>query len=958
MCRHTCFILRSLILIVLLLCAGIRGFATHLRAAEVTVEQPDCSKPRTFRVTVTVYMNTTSGTAFGGNSLTDGHINFGDGTIQLIPFVQPTVRPDLGTNVSVASYSVEHTFPSVGMYRINYYERDRNAGVVNLVNSFDVALSTYVDVYINPSLGCNTYPRLTIAPVDRTCPGVAFFHNPGAYDDDGDSLSYALTVPASDINQPAEGYRDPDNSAFYTAYATANETDDGPPEFFIDKVSGLITWNAPEIQGEYNIAFQIIEWRRDPVTETYQILSVTVRDMQIVVEDCQNRRPELIIPADTCIEAGTDLNKQILGMDPESNPVKIEAISDLFDLAAMPASVVPDPAAYVPSDPPAVMEFNWSTDCSHVREQAYQVVFRIIDDSPYGTNLVTYKTWRIRVIAPAPEWKSAEPDLINRHAVLEWEPYGCANAEKIQVWRKVGTAGYDPDICAAGLPGFLGYELVQELDAGETAFTDTNDGKGLVVGARYCYRLLAVFPQPEGGRSYVSEEVCVGPILIDAPLVTEVSVTKTDGKDGAVRVGWWSPLEIDRTQFPGPYDYEVYRGEGLTAESPLVNVSGRITDTTFTDTGIDTKNKAYNYRIVLYSNAQNNPDYFPIDTSATASTVWLEGDPGDERIILDWLAEVPWSNVAVENRRHLIYRGEPGMGAAALELIDSVDVTINGPHYVDNGEFEGMRIDPGTQYCYRVVTRGSYGNDKTGLLENSSQMVCLYPENDLLPCPPVVMVQGLDCDAFIQEQNCNDPELSNTLAWNAPAEGCRADIEWYNLYASTPEGEFEMIGTQIRDTFYVDAGLTSLARCYRVEAVDGLGRVSELSEMACGDNCPYFELPNVFTPNGDGCNDNFSAWYDPGSAGGEELPCAMTSVTRCPRFVKEVRLEVFNRWGQEVYSFSSASEGTVHIAWDGKDNDGEMLEPAVYYYIAQVEFDVLDPDRKSHRYKGWVQLIR
>jgi len=195
--------------------------------------------------------------------------------------------------------------------------------------------------------------------------------------------------------------------------------------------------------------------------------------------------------------------------------------------------------------------------------------------------------------------------------------------------------------------------------------------------------------------------------------------------------------------------------------------------------------------------------------------------------------------------------------------------------------------------------------------------------------------------------------------WSRPEEGCREDIVWYNLYASsTPEGEFEMIGTQIRDTVYLEEGLSSLARCYRVEAVDGLGRVSELSEVVCSDNCPYFELPNVFTPNGDDCNDKFSAWYDPGTVGGEELACPVTNVRRCPRFVKEVRFKVYNRWGQEVYNFSSVTEGTINLEWDGVGNDGTPLASAVYYYIAQVEFDVLDARRRSQQYRGWVQLIR
>lgn len=923
-----------------------------MRAADIHVKREDCSS-LTFTFTLNVYLNANSLVPFG-----DLLFYFGDGETAHIPDQLSTPRPDLGPGISSVTYSLTHTYQQPGFYQAGYSEENRNAGVVNIPFSSNTPLCIYVDLYVGPLMGCNDFPELIIPPVDRTCPRVTFFHNPGAYDSDGDSLSYALTTPSYALGAFVGGYKDPDEPDFYTNYPTANEAGTGPPDFSIDPVTGLITWDAPELQGEYNIAFQIIEWRRNPATLQYEKLSATVRDMQIVVDDCENRRPDLIVPSDTCVEAGTVLSKRILGVDPESDPVKIEAFSELLEDTEFGASVVPDPAVLSPSAPPAVLDFDWTTDCLHVREQPYQVVFKITDESPLGTNLVTYKTWRIKVIAPAPEWRNADLNLIHRHAMLQWEPYRCENAVKIQLWRKVGTAGFEPSICSTGLPGFLGYELVGEFDPQQTSFTDTNGGKGLAVGAQYCYRLVAVFGMPGGGTSYASRELCLGPILIDAPLITEVSVSKTHFQQGEVKVGWWRPLEISATQFPGPYEYEVYRAEGFTAESVPVNISGRITDTTFVDVGINTEEKVYNYRIVLYSNTENDSNYYPLDTSAVASTVRLEGSPGEQRIILDWSAEVPWSNVAAENRRHLIYRGERGIPEDQLDLIDSIDVSIHGQHYVDNGKFESLPIDPNMQYCYRIITRGTYGNDKVGLLENSSQMVCLYPENELVPCPPLLSVRGLDCDLFTESETCGQSVFDNTVMWSGPPDGCREDIVGYNLYASSAVlGEFEPVAMLLRDTFYVEQGLYSLARCYRVAAVDALGRVSELSEPVCSDNCPYFELPNVFTPNGDACNDRFSTWYDPAPAG-EEVSCPVANVTRCPRFVKEVQLKVFNRWGQEVYNFSSSTDGTIYIEWDGRTNDGTTLTAGVYYYIAQVQFDVLDPQRRTRQYNGWVQLIR
>src|SRR5688572_22070644 len=82
--------------------------ATHLRSGDLSVEQT-CNS-LTFKITLTVYLNTTSRTQFGGgNDKNDGHIDFGDGTYQLIPGGIPvTARPDLGPNIGVAVYTVWH----------------------------------------------------------------------------------------------------------------------------------------------------------------------------------------------------------------------------------------------------------------------------------------------------------------------------------------------------------------------------------------------------------------------------------------------------------------------------------------------------------------------------------------------------------------------------------------------------------------------------------------------------------------------------------------------------------------------------------------------------------------------------------------------------------------------------------------------------------------------------------
>ena len=347
--------------------------ATHLRAADIRIE-PVCGSPRTFAITIVAYLNTQSNTRFGTNS----EVIFGDGSSVRIPITTATARPDLGLNIAVATFNVTHTYPTNGNYTITYIERDRSSGILNIVNSDDVPYVTFVNFTIDPINGCNNVPFLSVPPLDRACFKSAFFHTPGAYDVDGDSLSYELSIPA---NSPTtfSNYTPPNNSRFYSNFNIGNEDENGPPLFTIDPVSGLLTWDAPGRIGEYNIAFKIIEWRKDSTTSQYRKLSTTTRDMQIVVEECQNIRPSLTIPADICVEAGTSIDELIRGMDQDNDAVKIEVFSELIDFAPskIPAIYLPNPAVFLPSDPPAELRFQWQTDCMHVRQQPYQVVFKI-----------------------------------------------------------------------------------------------------------------------------------------------------------------------------------------------------------------------------------------------------------------------------------------------------------------------------------------------------------------------------------------------------------------------------------------------------------------------------------------------------------------------------------------------------------------------------------------------------
>lgn len=918
--------------------------ATHIRSADLKVERT--ANPLIYKITVIIYSNTTSSTPPG----IGGNVYFGDGNSVYVGVQNVVIRPDLGENIGVSTYIINHTYPAHGSYQVSYIEGDRSAGIINMDNAGDQRYMSYI-TFDTRYMATNTLPTLNISPLDKACRFNTFTHNPGATDGEGDQLKYRIVVPRGDFVE-ISSYKHPNDPIFYGNFNTGNETGTGPPTFSIDENTGTITWDAPDMAGEYNIAFEIAEYRIDPVTEQPVLISTTVRDMQIVVEDCGNVRPTLNAPANVCVIAGTHLNRTVKGFDHEKGLVKMEAISDVFNFPPeqSPATFSPFPPDYRSADPYDSINFSWQTECGHVRARAYQVVFRIADKPPHDVPLVTLDSWNITVMAPPPVWRNPVLDLSERHAKLRWESYACENADKIQIWRRVDSYPYNQGNCATGMPKTLDFDLIAEVDPTDTVFIDTNNGRRLVDGAQYCYRLVALFNQVTPAYSKMSPEFCFDPIETDAPVITHVSVEKTSEKDGEVRVSWRSPFAINATQFPKPYQYHVFRADGFSGEENIAEVKVVENDTTFVDKEINTLDSVYNYRIVLFSIPQGETEFFPVDTSGVASTERLSLTPGVKSITLAWRDSVPWSNVAVQNPWHVIYRGTNGEMDGLLQKYDSIKAGVDSLYYIDDNLQENVL------YHYRVMARGTYGNPAIAIQENYSQTAFSYPINTLLPCKPILAVAAQDCDEFLAANNCEQTSFDNTIHWHADTgPGCRKDIIRYNVYSSsTPEGEFKLIATTT-DTLYQDRQLSSFAQCYRVTAIDQSGNESEPSDIKCNDNCLHFELPNVFTPNGDGYNDVFSAYYD-----SIANPPDVTEFdpTRCPRFVQAVDFYVYNRWGEELYHYQSGEDKPIYINWSGESSKKAKLESGVYYYAVWVTFNTLDPARRTKKYKGWIHLIR
>ena len=928
---------RGLVIIFLIIFSQYKVQATHLRAGQIIIERLSCSDLR-FRITITVFTDIGPGISakFG-----DGVLNFGDGSDEVsVPLNESPL--DLGNDVGFNQYSIIHTFPGPGNYVVSYTEPNRNEGILNMTNSINTPFHLETNIIIDAFLGCNSTPVLLVDPIDRGCTGSTFFHNPGAFDFEGDSLSYEFVVPKQDAESTVLGFILPSE----VEPKGTNQDGTGPAFIEINPITGDIIWDAPAIAGEFSLAFVVKEWRKKNGVVFF--LGSVRRDMQIIIEECDNERPELIIPEDICVQAGTVINDFAIGSDPDGDPIKLEAFGGPFEVNPV-ATVIPDPPEFQAS--PGVLQFNWQTACGHVREQPYQVEFKVSDRPDTGPSLVEFGTWNIRIVGPAPQLLLVDLDLTGGRKInLSWNTYSCTNASVMQIWRRVERYDFLPDACFTGIPPFGDYQLIDTVGINQISYVDQNN---LASGAKYCYRLVAVFPEPAGGESIVSNEICADPIEADAPVITHVSVEKTnlpDGpQNGEIRVSWRSAFEINPIQFPPPYTYEVTRrvsgSDAITIVTPIP-----IVDTTILDISLNTLDEQYVYQVNVFDNLNNL-----VESSFEASSVFLDPIPLNEEIQLNWRANVPWTNSAQNFPYHIVFRSVISplgdlSDPSQLTLYDSSEVLIDGFRYLDQGP-----LSDDSRYCYYVITKGTYGNpliDEPQL--NKSQIVCLQPSDTTAPEIPILNISLVECDQFLIDKPCNFNEFENILKWERPS-GSRSFNIYFTETISDNEEDFILIGNTT-DTFFVHKNLPSFKGCYKVSALNRSGFESALSEKVCNDNCPNYELPNVFTPNNDGFNDFFQA-FDEGPIDENDTTTISTEIS-CPRFVENVKFMVYNRWGKMVFEFESTGENSILIKWDGKSNDGVLLPSAVYYYAAEVTFDVLDPRQSQRVLNGWIHLIR
>jgi hypothetical protein len=343
----------------------LRVTATHNRAGEITYRHLGGLK---YEAVITTYTKTSASAA----DRPELEIRWGDGTNDTIPRESiEFFANDAQKNI----YRGTHIYAGEGTFVISMEDPNRNEGVINIPSSVNVIFYIESVLTINNTSGHNNSVLLLNPPLSNSCIEKLYIHTTGAFDPNGDSLSFKLVECKGTDGLPIPGYTFPDQ---------------WPPgddnNLWIDQESGSLFWDSPKIQGEYNIAILIEEWR------TGVLVGSVIRDMQITVFACSNNPPVIEEIADTCVNAGETLIVTVAANDPDNNNLVLDAFGEPLDIGGNTGIF----SQTTQGPPTAHGVFIWSPESDKIRSEPYVVTIQA-KDTGGDVDLADFEAFKVIV---------------------------------------------------------------------------------------------------------------------------------------------------------------------------------------------------------------------------------------------------------------------------------------------------------------------------------------------------------------------------------------------------------------------------------------------------------------------------------------------------------------------------------------------------------------------------------
>jgi gliding motility-associated-like protein len=283
------------------------------------------------------------------------------------------------------------------------------------------------------------------------------------------------------------------------------------------------------------------------------------------------------------------------------------------------------------------------------------------------------------------------------------------------------------------------------------------------------------------------------------------------------------------------------------------------------------------------------------------------------------------------------------------EITDSANAALV-LHRMSGRSFEYRFNTPGT-YSVRVVFYGYLGKDTVArFIQIKSTDYSLFPFRDTLICPGDSLL--LYTKANFDEYRWPDASTGKTFLVHQPgiyrlqavSNGCVYRDSIRITRSAIPQPVFPdsmalCAGTSLtldagpdatwRDATLPPRRLVSQPGLYRVRIANACGELDDSVHVYMVDCACYLQLPNAFTPNGDGRNDVFLPLYK---------GCTFRTYS----------LKIYSRWGEKLFESADPEFG-----WNG-EVQGKPAPEGVFVFM----LFAVDSFGKPHRISGSLTVLK
>jgi len=380
-----------------------------------------------------------------------------------------------------------------------------------------------------------------------------------------------------------------------------------------------------------------------------------------------------------------------------------------------------------------------------------------------------------------------------------------------------------------------------------------------------------------------------------------------------------------------PYEYNFNNGAGWVTSNTLLNLP----EGTYSVQARDANGCLGDFSPIIL----DDPDPLGItttsmdvscfgDTDGVITTVVTGGTPAYNYNWSNGASTSDVSNLPPGNYEVTVTDAN-GCVITAADFIDEPDpVTITGVDAIDNVCFGGsgggltvFAIGGNSPYEYSIDGI-NYQIDSvfTGLPAGTYTVIvrdifgCEFTETATITEPYQILVDAR-WDTII--------DLGNSVGIQAIINSTDA-----HTYSWTPSSTLSC------DDCFEPEAMPVITTTYTVTVETFLGCIATDTVTVIVNPVRPVYIPNAFTPNLDGINDAFVVYGGP----------AVGNVRQ---------MDVYDRWGEQVFSASNIPPNEDQFGWDGTFR-GSTMNPGVFVYLVEVEF----LDGVVEQYSGSITLIQ